>query len=226
MASENNEIKQVYHRPHDNWICGLGEQGKRCSHGPNPSGTCPHANCQPARRTQWWKNHVRALIAMVGVCAIAIVMATPWHREFVAPGPLSKAHAQILKSDGASNRCATCHPAGSLPAATWLVSFNSQVGPHGTQKKLCLECHQSKMPNLARSNPHDLERDALDTLTKSKRQDPAGRKLVGSNIHWQSQDFTCSDCHREHQGALLPLDALSSEKCQVCHVQQFGSFAS
>ncbi|MBC8289886.1 MAG: hypothetical protein H8E37_06180 [Planctomycetes bacterium] len=42
----------------------------------------------------------------------------------------------------------------------------------------------------------------------------------------QADQLACSLCHKEHRGKFFDLTKLADEQCQICHTNQFHSFAS
>ncbi len=222
-----------YHRPSDPFQCGMAANGERCSSGPSCEGLCPTASCEPTYRLAWWQRHFRSTIALIGICIVVILFCTPWHREFLAPGPLTQAHAQILQNNNA-NRCAACHDQGKFPALAWLSPTHPVAGPTVDQSELCMKCHLAELPSLAKRRPHDLDLEQLERLTQLAKSRPNDQglqlissRLTGSStpIHWRSQALACSDCHREHHGTQFDLQALTQTRCQSCHTNTFESFA-
>ncbi len=138
--------RRGYHRPSDAWECGVSSKDCRCATGPTSDGTCPSSVCRPVHRLHWWRRRSRSVITVLAICICSIILATPWHREFLAPGELSKAHSQILHGPLQENRCAACHPAGQLSTLAWLVSPHPSLGTNTDQKSLCIQCHQIDMP--------------------------------------------------------------------------------
>ncbi len=220
--------RRGYHRPSDAWECGVSSKDCRCATGPTSDGKCPSSACRPVHRLHWWRRRSRSVITVLGICICSIILATPWHREFLAPGELSKAHSQILHGPLQENRCAVCHPAGQLSTLAWLAAPHPSLGTNTDQKSLCIQCHQIDMPDLALSSPHDLTRQQILALQQPTSSQRGPAKFVSHNqgINWESHDLACSDCHREHQGPGFDLTSISSQRCQACHQQQFDNFAN
>ncbi|MFO0922121.1 MAG: hypothetical protein U0905_06475 [Pirellulales bacterium] len=241
MSSGNRENEKGYHRPHDRYQCGLACVGERCAPGPDSQGKCQIELCTPSTRLAWWQRHLRAVVAMVGLCGLVVILSTSWHRDVLAPGPLTQAHAQILQGPEHANRCAACHDLGRLPALAWITPPHPMSSQLVSQDALCKKCHLAEMPELDRGTPHDLPLESLDRITQqvlarraTKREHlvslsdlptvkPASS--VSSTVHWRTHDLSCSDCHREHQGTMHDLTKLSTQRCQSCHIEQFSGFA-
>jgi hypothetical protein len=173
---------------------------------------------------------------------LAALFSSNLRREFVAAGPLSNAHAQILSGDMASDRCQQCHRDSSdfqvrtgeaVPKElSRLISHDPDrlfPEPHfQTQSEKCQNCHLRDMPNLARRSPHDLTREELLTIGQ-KVQRESKLQFVSTTrplMDWQNRTLECSACHREHQGSMHDLQQIADAKCQVCHQSQFEDFES
>jgi Zn finger protein HypA/HybF involved in hydrogenase expression len=223
-----------YRLPRQPFKCGNSPTGEPCPFGP-VRGRCSQSksdsnskDCRPLRTLIWWSRSIQVSATLLALIAVSLAWSNLGGKQSLAPGPLSRAHAQLLvaahhNNDGelgilAESRCASCHPGGH--AAT--------VG--AMQSDLCLKCHIQEMPDAVHGSPHDLHGKSLEELvangdrlsTKSN-----WTKLVNrSPIAWQNQSLECSQCHREHQGATHDLNEMTSERCQACHRNAFHSFSS
>lgn len=155
--------------------------------------------------------------------ALLLVFQSPGRNEILAPGPLTSQHAQILAGMG-GNRCSACHSAGS---SNWFGWARTVVGDHAacptSQSELCLDCHRQTIDPALAANPHALEREQLQLLTR--RQETAFR-VAGLELATEPafRQLACSTCHVEHQGAMVDLTAMSDQQCQTCHTQRHRSF--
>ena len=169
---------------------------------------------------------VTTLIALL----ILFLVLPNWRSSaFLAPGPLSQVHAQLLHtahehSDAAileNARCASCHPIALTAEETELLVLShardGEPAAVGLQSLLCLNCHHESMPNAREGAAHDLIGADLQNLFDSAG-DSKPTKLA-------SQTTECSQCHREHRADGRSLDHITSQKCQACHRNQFDSFA-
>lgn len=162
------------------------------------------------------------------VGALLILFNSPYRNEFLAPGPLSSVHANILKGQG-SQRCAACHDAGDASLLAWTRDTVSG-GQHLTQcqSDLCMECHDKTIPAEFARMPHGT---APEYLAKFTRKMNGQVKKAGfdagmifkppTNDHGE---IACSACHREHHGMQVNLSALTDRQCQTCHQNVFHSF--
>jgi hypothetical protein len=92
-----------------------------------------------------------------------------------------------------------------------------------------MKCHEQSMPNAIHGSPHDLTGDALTQLlakssTMEKRSFLTRLTTLGP-IRFQDTSMECSQCHREHQGAMHTLKSMASDRCQACHTNAFHSFS-
>ena len=204
--------------------CPLGPIGGRCSH----SYSDPTQGCRPLRTLAWWSRTIQVTVTVVALIGVSLAWSNFGSKQTLAPGPLSRSHAQLLVSvqtgiDGAhgidsASRCASCHPG------------NDMTSPPTKQSELCLKCHIQEMPDAVHGSPHDLHGKTLAELvanvdrreTKSNLSQWLGR----SPIAWKESATECSQCHREHQGSLHDLKEMTSVRCQACHREEFHSFST
>ena len=134
----------------DRWQCNRpSTRGGPCKEGPDPEGRCGcHTEkCSPVKslRTK------RAVFAFCcGAFTLGLMMYamnSESRREILAPGPLTRQHAQILTKANAANRCGSCHEAGDKSMSHWMlqtVGVSTEPSPQShpqTQTDLCLKCH-------------------------------------------------------------------------------------
>jgi len=157
--------------------------------------------------------------------ALLLVFGSPKRNEFLAPGPLTSHHAQILAGMG-GDRCAACHSAGNSNWLGWTrTAFGDNTACPTNQSELCLNCHrQSIEPTLA-AQPHALSREQLEKLTREQETPfrAAGLELPADHEYRQ---LACAACHIEHRGELVDLTKMSDGQCQTCHTQRHRSFES
>ncbi len=161
------------------------------------------------------------------VGALLILFNSPYRNDFLAPGPLSSVHANLLNGQGA-DRCAACHDAGNFSLIDWAKDAVSG-GSHITscQSDLCMKCHDKTIsPQFAR-NPHGMNPTQLASYTKTQ----ANVKTAGfdSGMIFKAPvnehgEIACSACHREHHGMQINLSSLTDRQCQTCHQNTFHSF--
>ncbi len=184
---------------------------------------------------RWWRGYLPIAFAAVTLMIIAVGAITETYREWVAPGPLSLSHAQLLSNPQDPHRCASCHD-DQFGAKSSLAEFSQkQVDAH-SQTSRCIQCHVRQLPELVHRTPHDLPVASLQKLTQEaiarsgeqqkvdgKSWIPIGKML--RPVSKEENTTSCSDCHKEHQGSSHDLKAITSGRCQACHQQQFTSFA-
>jgi hypothetical protein len=228
-------FRNYYRRPRETHRCGLSAAGRTCTHG--PTGTrCGQSRdnperCTPIRTLLGWSRLVSSMCTILAILTVSYWFLFPKNNLPLAPGELSKAHAQLLVAGRSDHplsiddekRCAACHPNAIVNPSFQLASTDSghsipvQLASVRKQSELCMNCHYDTMPNGLLGNPHDLAEDELSALLASV-SDRNPKKLA-------SEPTECSQCHREHQGSGGDLQAITSAKCQACHRNQFQSFS-
>jgi hypothetical protein len=207
-------------RDGDRWVCNRSAQrGGPCESGPMPDGECcSQYSCSPIRSLRSQRTRfVRALIfATLG--GLVMILSSNWRNDFLAPGPLTGHHAQLVaRGDNQANRCASCHAVGNQSALDWLSHATDPERALPTQSDLCLKCHDKEIARDTALLAHNFDPSFFTATHEvnfaSRRVDP-------------SQNFECSTCHREHHGAAHDLKAMSDSACQACHRQEFQSFAT
>ena len=224
------ELK-VYRRPDRQWKCGLTSSGIACPLGPDDRGRCHSQNCHPQRTLRWWRGYLPIALGTATVGILITMITTQQHREVVAPGPLARAHAQLIQNPNDPHRCASCHEDSSGVFAK--QSIDEKFAVAHTQTQRCMVCHLRELTQLKRGTPHDLTSDHLDWMTDIaalNQKSPAPKsRLVNfvklQAIDWHQHSLACSTCHREHQGAQHDLQTIASQRCQACHQNQFNSFS-
>jgi hypothetical protein len=216
---------KAYRRPDSQWKCGRACDGVGCPQGPDAQGRCLSQQCHPKRTLRWWRSYLPVAFGTATLAIVVSLVVSEKHREVIAPGPLSLAHAQLIHDPSDPHRCASCHEDSASPFSNSIM--DNDVAAAHTQTQRCMACHLRELPQLKRSTPHDLTLAQLQSLTAaSKSQSIAQVSFVKNQpIDWHQHQLACSDCHREHQGAEHNLQTISSQRCQACHQNQFNAFA-
>lgn len=155
---------------------------------------------------------------------LLIAMNSPWSREFLAPGPLSSPHAQLLAGQGA-DRCAACHGAANASFAQWVTGHHGMTsdGQPMQQSALCMKCHDNTLDAEFALHPHGVS--ALDLSAVVGEE--AGGSVVGDLVTMaglsHGNEIACSACHQEHHGN-VSLSQLTDQQCQSCHQKTFHNF--
>ncbi len=124
--------------------------------------------CIPRRSVAVRRQNLRLNLAILTAGVLLLCLTLPSREKSFVPGELSAKHAQILDNRVASERCSLCHPTSHGPESTApkqaalvadvLETARRLVANDGRQDKLCMQCHQSHMPNASSRDPHDLSR--------------------------------------------------------------------
>ncbi len=213
------------------------------------SSVCEHTQfgpCTPVRAAWSWRQSLTLNIAILTGGLLLLFMTLPQREAIFVPGVLSSKHAQILENKVVSERCSLCHPNAHAV---------NDTGNVVTQDELCSRCHSGHFPNLNLRSPHDLTRQELRQLTLKTTTQHDGFENIRDFEREQSiarlidhrsnspSDNThkvqsipskstagmvthCASCHVEHHGRESDLQAISDQRCQACHVEQFESFVS
>ena len=248
MTTPNDrDVTRPRPNPLSPYQCGFNDIGVRCIPGPTADGQC----CQSTRdvckgedscsgctlkekcdiagkkqccgenqasfkacipiKSHWYSRNVLGLnLAILAGGLLLVCMALPTRERFFVPGSLSRSHTQILENTLISDRCSLCHPGAHSDAS------------QPTQDQLCMNCHNSHMPDASKSMPHDLTQDQFARLISFR--DKQGPKTDSHPI--ELQQTKCAQCHIEHHGSEQDLKALTDSRCQSCHADQFKSFSS
>ncbi len=166
--------------------------------------------------------------AMTGLTIgfLLIAFNSPWSKEFLAPGPLSSPHAQLLAGRRGA-RCGACHGAAHESFSRWASGHQDDTA----QIALCMKCHEKTIGNSFALYPHGISTEQLahcsgnaDTVPLSPApQDSITGQLVRFSGLSHGNEITCSVCHQEHHGN-VSLSTLTDQQCQSCHAQTFHSF--
>ena len=227
-----------YRLPNQHYQCGNAPNGTPCPFGPRGS-RCSRSGtddedlprCKPLRTLKWWSHSIQWTTALVALLGVSLAWSNFGGRKSIAPGSLSRPHAQLLTSTPSNpnsstaidseNRCAACHPGFDGVAS-------SQVA--ATQSALCLKCHAQEMPDAIHGSPHDLHGTSLEQLIAMEGRTAAKsawiKPISFSSFDWQTTPLECGQCHREHQGAGHDLKEMTSQRCQACHSEKYQSFAT
>ena len=205
----------------DRWQCTRpSTRGGLCEVGPGPEGKCGCFvdRCTPARQVRYKRKVFVFCCAALTIGALAWALNSEQRRDILAPGPLTKQHAQLLAEPNVENRCASCHAAGDKTTSDWIVSTISLSNSSVSQSELCMNCHAKTLNASTATFAHGLDPKQLGVLTGIQSD------IVASSAIQTQQEIGCSTCHREHHGSLHDLTSMSNSQCQICHKQQFESF--
>jgi hypothetical protein len=210
--------------------------GGACEKGPNPDGSCCQTVilCQPRRST-------KARRKIFSICSAGFILgvlllvfgADPTSRNaLTSPGELT------LQHHSSRQRCSNCHTNAELSidgmtgAGTAKESDDEPESVAIQDSRKCIQCHDMGETPL---NPHSLSTEEITGLTGHAKT----HKNTTGSAPWlvsfatnlgtspmQSDQLACSVCHKEHRGKFFDLKKLADEQCQVCHTNQFHSFAS
>jgi len=213
------------------WVCSRSSNlGGRCDEGPSGS-VCSHpiTQCSPVASLR------RKRSAFVVWCCTAtlgltlLTLGASWRDKVMKPGNLSTQHAQILKNTSDNQRCAACHEAAELGGLDeWMQLAITGDAEHKTQTQRCLACHQDKIGGAEIAMfPHGISADAMQarTLDLAKRiglESPRETSSVGMH----DGQVACAACHREHQGSLHDLTAMTNSQCAGCHQEDYRTFGT
>ena len=209
------------------WQCRRSAQeGGPCEGGPYPDGRCSHAlePCfpQPSLRTRRRRATLWAVALAVGILALIVSGGTA--NRLLMPGALSSHHAGLTE-------CRTCH-AGSGPGKMdWIHQVVTSVGPK-QNAQLCIGCHnEGAQPMVPHTHPvTELQRITQALKEKSGADRDGWLQRIGfsrssANSAPVATEVYCATCHKEHQGVFHDLKKVSNERCQICHIAKFSSFA-
>ena len=219
MIHPSNDRTGQYARPNDRWQCSLDDTpscGGSGHHRSDPGRCLPGPSIR-LQRSIFTFSCTAMVIGLLLAC-----WNSPKRNEFLAPGPLTNSHAQILLAKG-ENRCSSCHAGADNTLSDWIRDAVSS-GKHipVSQSQLCMECHDRSLSSEFAMQAHNLAPDRLERLTANTLTThassglPDPRNLAG--------ELACATCHREHHGSEFNLSALSDKQCQTCHVNYLHSF--
>jgi len=155
---------------------------------------------------------------------LLVAMNAPWSKEFLAPGPLSSPHAQLLAREGA-DRCAACHGAADASFAQWITGHHGATsdGQPKQQSALCMKCHDNTLDADFALHPHGISSQDLSSFTGKESNESLGSDLIALAGLSHGTEVACSVCHQEHHGN-VSLSKLTDQQCQSCHQETFHSF--
>jgi len=187
-----------------------------------PAISLPSSSVRQMRRT------ICLAVLAFTVGALAVALNSPFGSGFLAPGPLTNSHAQILGGLN-GDRCKACHESAGQPVAAWLAGMLTGIRNKEEslcQSDLCLKCHQASLGSEHPVNPHNLSSGELAALTqKSLAKTAFGNTTQVSSIQSIDQSgIACSVCHREHHGQQFNMAAMTDAQCQSCHTSTFHRF--
>jgi hypothetical protein len=206
-------------RDGERWHCNRSViRGGPCEEGPGPDGACCIIyRCTPVRSLRSRRGRFVLGVAAAAIGAAIMAVGGDWRNEFLAPGPLSRQHAQLVEGRNASLRCAQCHADGTAKLAEWWKVSTGARERGVTQSTLCMTCHQNSIDSKLALAAHSVP---IDTLKGGK----VHSLDAWARLRDPRQPIACSACHVEHQGLEHNLTAVGNDACQACHSERFDSF--
>jgi len=247
--------RKLYNRPQDEWTCGRADEGCPCIFGPGSKGECRATfQCQPARKGDRWvctrqislggacsagpmpdgkcscavppcqpKRSLRGqrrrltwLAVLAALGGAVLILGGKNRAEWNSPGPITSQHAT------SAQRCVDCHTEPALPP---LTPAGVRAHAHAQDQK-CLNCHElGPQPAM----PHGASAARLAELTSARPADTTGPAILAAARTLTARggsELACASCHSEHHGRDFDIKRVGSRECQVCHQQQFASFAA
>lgn len=210
-----------YLRPDINWRCS---RANSCLVGPSKDGHCSSEDqpCQPYLSARARKRRVTFWIFAFSVACVTLLLSASSVLTLLSPGPLSINHAEVAS-------CADCHSAASEPMSNWL--HKAMILTSGNDDQKCLACHElgetAFLPHSTHSrNFSSTSIDSLNTFNEAGdiKQSTSLKLQYASFLREsnQSEEVSCSVCHREHQGKFAPIDAFDAQQCHTCHQVKFS----
>ncbi len=211
-----------YHRPHDPVV--TVPSGVPQPYHIDENGSWDEGDEEPVlQRSSLRRRRTVLTLSVIAftIGALMIVLASPYSKEFLAPGPLHSSHAQLLAGKGAG-RCADCHSGSTSSAFGWVAHAFSGTSNRMTQSELCLECHKSTIKEQFALNPHNVSPQQLAARTGTNQNTSFVSNLLASPVSSDNR-IACNACHREHKGN-IDLKSMTDSQCQSCHQEDFHSF--
>ena len=201
--------------------CGRAPQhGGACDEGPGPDGSCCHTitKCQPTRSLTARRRMTVRWVLVISIGLLLLGASGEFGARFVLSGDLTFEHGDVAD-------CGGCHGMEKHGPIEWLVGAMQPESGLGDSER-CLECHRlGEGALLAHSLPKG--RLSRDDELGDERDPPlllSMARLAGPPPA-ADQPLACSRCHQEHNGRHFNLTAMSNQRCQACHADQFASFA-
>lgn len=207
----------------DRWLCNRSElRGGPCEAGPSPEGECcVQYQCTPTRslRSRRGRLVIGILLGVTG--AVLALLSSSYRNEALAPGMLTRPHAQLITTGRSEDRCVNCHAAGNGGFGEWWAHTTGGQPLQPSQSLLCMKCHEQTFSAEFALAAHNLPVASLCERTEQKH----GSDAIGSGRIDSRNAIACAACHREHHGLDHNLTAIDNASCQACHVEQIDSFA-
>ncbi|MCG8448295.1 MAG: cytochrome c3 family protein [Pirellulales bacterium] len=206
----------------DRWRCNRSEaRGGPCEEGPSPEGECAHVyRCTPLMSLRRRRGRFVFAATLLTLGAMTILLSADWRNAALAPGDLSQPHAQLFQRHSVTERCASCHAAGTQTLVQWLRHATDSHLTQPTQTELCMNCHRNRIQPESATWAHNVDPQVLLASGGESALPPEHRS------HDPTQPLPCSACHREHHGAAHDLTWMSDAACQACHREQYHSFST
>src|SRR5262249_43770302 len=225
-----------YERPQDKWVCGHLAEGRPCTLGPSPNGTCRVTTvCQPRLQNGRWEcqregGRCGSGPFPDGRCCQTLARCTPkpslrakrkraslWATGFaiglvaviLGCGDQYLMPGQLSSFHASQTKCSACHAGAGPGKFDWLHRFVASVGPE-ENSNLCISCHGMGAQPFA---PHTHPVEALKQITESLRdRSPDGSIQTGSWV-WRIA-FPSSPTRSDFAGKVY---------CTTCHKEHQGA---
>jgi hypothetical protein len=228
-----------YERPQDKWVCGHLAEGRPCTLGPSPNGTCRVTTaCQPRLQNGRWECQRSGQEGgpcgsgpfADGRCCQTLVRCTPepslrakrkraslWATALaigliaviLGCGDQYLMPGQLSSFHAGQTKCSACHAGAGPGKFDWLHQFVASVGPE-ENSNLCISCHGMGAQPFA---PHTHPVEALKQITESLRdRSPDGSIQTGSWV-WRIA-FPSSPTRSDLAGTVY---------CATCHKEHQGA---
>ena len=167
----------------ERWRCNRSDhRGGPCDDGPTPDGQCCHRyRCSPLKslRLRRMQFVFGCLVFCVG--ALLVLLSSADRNEFLAPGPLTTHHAQLVSRGEATNRCASCHAAGNQTFAEWVNHAVDDELASPAQTDLCMECHRKQFTSESARWAHNVLPEEL--LARKSNEEAVPPRIPGRRSH-------------------------------------------
>ena len=211
----------------DRWYCTRPKEfGGPCGQGPLPDGACSrpapeHAICQPVLSLRARRRRLALATVLFTFGLLLALVEGPWRLRFLSPGDVSAAHMAIQGGGEDADGCHACHGTARQATLGWLLSDRDDDVAGGDSER-CLSCHFADRPAAPHARDvHSVAPARLAAVTEAAVAASADVAAAGA----APSLLACATCHKEHRGRGHDLRQLDDDRCQVCHVRRFASFA-
>jgi len=167
-------------RDGERWHCNRSAlRGGPCAEGPGHDGACSIVyHCTPVRSLRTRRGRFVVGVAVAAIGAACMALSGPWRNALIAPGPLSRRHAQLIEGQNTTPRCAQCHAAGEKSVAGWWRQSFGDEALGASQSTLCMTCHeQIAAPGFARA-AHGMGIEVLNVT---------GTERASAAVNWEER---------------------------------------